>query len=134
MSGGHFYGCDPYQVGEEYCGQWADEEIDALFFDLFGGGYDGWRSPYSGRPHKCEFGRLWAKEYTGGLAEALDLYLSCDIGEEEYREQVERFKRKWLVKKTPANRVEFYEKRFREYADEIAERLAAELSGRVMDE
>lgn len=128
MSGGHFYNCDPSQVGRAYCGEWQDEEINALFFDLFGAGWEGWRYPFSGRERICEFGRTWAGN-GNGLAEALDLYLDGDITEEDYREQVERFKKKWLVKKTPKNRVAFYQKAFREYAEDIMKKMEAELGG-----
>lgn len=128
MSGGHFY-TDPHTVADSYCGQWQDTEIDALFFDLFGAGWDKYhgRTPY-GKPRRCEFGRTWAdQEYASGLAEALDLYLSGDITEEDYREQVSRFKRKWLAKKTPANRVDFYKHQFEDAAKGLIERLKMEL-------
>lgn len=128
MSGGHFY-TSPATVAEEYCGQWLDAEIDDLFFDLFGSGWDEYRgSLRCGKPRKCEFGRTWANpERAGGLAETLDLLLSGDITEEDYREQVARFKRKWLTKKTPANRVEFYQKQFEDAAIGLMERLKMEL-------
>ena len=131
MSGGHFgrY-CEPSSVGREYCGQWQDMEIDLLFFDLFGAGWDGWRGPLGiGERRKCEFGRTWggSPEYANGLAEALDLYLSGDIEEEDYREQVARFKRKWLAKKTPKNRAELYQREFEEAATGLMERLKMEL-------
>lgn len=124
MSGGHF-NYKNEDVAYEMCGQWRDEELNELFFDLFGG--DGYRSPFAGcgsKPRECEFGVRG-----GGLAEALDFWLACDIGEEAYREQVERFKRKWLIKKTPANRVEFYRQRFREYAENIAAEFERQLCG-----
>lgn len=128
MSGGHFY-TDPHTVADSYCGQWEDAEIDALFFDLFGAGWDRYRGlTQYGKPRKCEFGRTWADpEYACGLAEALDLYLSGDITEEDYREQVARFKRKWLAKKTPANRVDFYQRQFEDAAMGLMQRLKKEL-------
>lgn len=128
MSGGHFY-TSPTTVAEEYCGQWLDAEIDDLFFDLFGSGWDDYRGslPY-GKPRKCEFGRTWANpEHAGGLAEALDLFLSGDITEGDYREQVSRFKRKWLARKTPSNRVDFYQRQFEDAATGLIERLKMEL-------
>ena len=128
MSGEHFYGCEPSAVGSTYCGQWRDEELNALFFDLFGCGWKGYRMPHTGRLRKAEFGDTKSSdEYTGGLAEALDMYLDCDISEETYREQVARFKRKWLAKRTPKNRVEFYQSQFEEYAKDIIEKFKEEL-------
>ena len=128
MSGGHFY-TDPHMVGDAYCGQWQDAEIDALFFDLFGAGWDRYRGRIRyGKPRVCEFGRTWADpEYASGLAETLDLYLSGDITEEDYREQVTRFKCKWLAKRTPTNRAKFYQKEFEDAATALMERLRMEL-------
>lgn len=128
MSGGHFYVL-PSQVGDEYCGQWQDAELDALLFDLFGAGWDGWRGPYGiGKPRKNEFGRIWHgdPEYSGGLAETLDLYLSGDIDEDEYREQVARFKAKWF-RRTPRNRIEFYRQEFTEAATALMEQMREQL-------
>lgn len=117
----------PKEVGEQYGGKWEDFELNALFFDLFGPGWFG-ETSVTGKKRKCEFGRTWADpECTGGLAEALDLYLSGDIDEESYREQVARFKRKWLDRKTPSNRVGFYVGEFDRMASEIAERMRMEL-------
>jgi hypothetical protein len=127
MSGGHFDYHDPNAVGEAYCGQWQDMELDALFFDLFGGGWDGWRG-VTGKERVNEFGRTWADpRYTGGLAETLDLYLSGDIDEKVYREQVKAFKAKWLSRKTPKSRVEFYQREFERTATEVMERCKREL-------
>lgn len=132
MDGGHFY-TPPSEVSRCYLGQWQDVELDELFFDLFGNGWERYRGPFGiGKPRKPEFGRTWAsEEYTGGLAEALDLYLSCDIDEEVYREQVERFKNKWLRKRTPRNRVDFYRSEFERTARDVMERMADELCGKV---
>ena len=108
MSGGHF-NIYPTQVGDEYGGQWCDAELNELFCDLFGNGYERYRGPYgNGSLRKMQFGRVWSSDkYSGGLAETLDLWLSCDIDEEDYREQVAAFKDKWF-RRTPRNRVEFY--------------------------
>jgi hypothetical protein len=127
MSGGYFNTL-PKEVGEQYAGRWEDYELNALFFDLFG---PGWccETTITGKKRKCEFGRTWADpECTGGLAEALDLYLSGDIDEEDYREQVARFKKKWLDRKTPNNRVSFYLNEFDKAASDIYERMRKELS------
>ena len=124
---GHFY-TSPSQVGSEYCGQWYDEELNELFFDLFGCGWDGYKMPFTGRLRKAQFGNTNSSdEYTGGLAETLDMYLNCDISAETYHEQVARFKKKWLAKKTPKNRVEFYQQRFEEYAKDLIEKFKEEL-------
>lgn len=121
MSGGAFNyvnGNIAYQMN----GQWDDEEMNELFFDMFGGGYDDYRLPWHSDAKKCEFGPRG-----GGLAESLDFWLSGDISEESYREELSRFKRKWLSKKTPSNRVAFYQKRFEEYATGIIEKFKEEL-------
>lgn len=122
MSGGHFnlYGGN---IADELNGQWEDEEINALFFDLFGCGWYQRPTLFSRREQECEFG-----PHGGGLFEALDYWLSCDTSEDEYREEVKRFKRKWLHKKTPRNRVEFYQSLFEEHAKEVTERFRKELA------
>lgn len=127
MSGGHF-SVSPSSVGDEYCGQWQDAELNELFFDLFGAGWYGWRGTYNvGRRRACEFGRTWHDpECAGGLAEALDLCMSGDIGEDEYRDQVTRFKAKWF-RRTPRNRVEFYKREFEDAATALVERMRDEL-------
>ena len=109
-------------VADELNGQWRDEELNELFFDLFGGGWDGYRTPFSRGGRTCEFG-----PHGGGLFQALDYWLSCDTSEGEYRDEVRRFKLKWLAKKTPKNRVEFYKDRFEEYARDIIDRFKEEL-------
>lgn len=123
MSGGHFecYGLDELE------GRWRDEEINELYFDLFGGGAY-YSRPfgkvyYDREPRKCEFGPRG-----GGLFESLDFWLSGDTTEEEYYEEVKRFKAKWF-RKTPRNRVKFYQDRFREYAEEIMRQFEDELGG-----
>lgn len=59
--------------------------------------------------------RVAASGY-GGLAQSLDFWLSDDTGEEHYRDAVARFKAKWM-RRTPRNRVEFYEGKIQAYAD-----------------
>lgn len=124
MSGGHF---NIYSgtVSDELCGRWCDEEINELFFDLFGSGWSGYRGQFwvRDKDRACEFG-----PHGNGLFESLDYWLSGDTSEDEYREEVERFKRKWLCKKTPSNRVTFYQKRFEEYALGIVEKMKEELA------
>lgn len=94
MSGGYFgYGIQSDALDSE----WRDEELNELFSDLFVNG------EFSVRGY-------------GGLFQALDFWLSCDIGEASYREKVRRFKDKWF-RKTPRNRAEFYEKKIQSYAD-----------------
>ena len=124
MSGGHF---DLYasQVGEELYGQWRDEEINELMFDLFGDGWGYHDTPYRMRnsgKRQCEFGPRG-----GGLFESLDFWLSGDTDEEDYRADVARFKAKWLARRTPKSRVEFYQERFEGYAREIMEAFKEEL-------
>ena len=121
MSGGAFNYTNG-SVAEEMVGQWRDEELNELFFDMFGAGYSGYRMPWSDRGRECEFGPRG-----GGLAESLDFWLSGDTCEEDYRDDVERFKRKWLAKRTPRNRVEFYQKRFEDYARAIVDKFKEEL-------
>lgn len=111
MSGGHFDYIGG-QVAYQMAGQWRDEELNDLFDDLFG---DGWN-------HDSDFGPRG-----GGLAESLDFWLSGDIEEEDYREDVAQFKAKWLCKKTPKNRVEYYQRRFEDYAMETMDRFKREL-------
>lgn len=125
MSGGHF---DIYSstVADELDGEWRDEEINELFFDLFGGGWSRrsriFGKSYDEPPRDSEFGPR-----KGGLFESLDFWLAGDISEESYRKDVAKFKKKWLVKKTPKNRVEYYQSRFEEYAREIVEKFKDEL-------
>lgn len=98
MSGGHFSSFNDF-TGEELDGQWHDAELDELWCDLMLGG---------------EFS---VRNY-GGLFQSLDFWLSSDTGEEDYREAVTRFKQKWM-RRTPKQRVEFYQKRLQEYADRL---------------
>jgi len=129
MSGGHF-GMTPGSVAMEYGGEWADAELNELFFDLFGGGWGGYHGPLgmSGREREPEFGRTWSEGCNGGLAETLDLFVSGDISEEQYREQVVRFKDKWL-RRTDEDRRDFYAREFEEAATELVRRLRDELVG-----
>lgn len=101
MSGGHFDWLNS-RIGEEMHGQWHDEEINELFDDLF-------NAP------------LWGHR-EGGLATALDFWLAGDIGEDDYREWVKKFKKKWFHR-TPNNRVEFYQDKLQKYCDKLKEEL-----------
>lgn len=107
MSGGYFNYAED-RVAEEYDGQWEDPEINDLFRDLFVGpiGKNGYR--------------------TGGLATALDLYKSGDCGEEFYRKEVARFKKKWF--KTPRS------KRLETYVDHQCETLKQKLLQMIRDD
>lgn len=118
MSGGHFDYVQ-YSTAEKFWGEWGDEELNELFTDLFGGGWGITES---------EFGRTWAYENGkgNGLAETLDLWRSGDIGEDEYYEQVGRFKRKWL-RRSKMDAYEFYVERFESMATEMKERFKSEL-------
>ena len=101
MSGGHF-DYENYSIGDRMQGQWHDEEINELFDDLF-------NAP------------LWGHR-EGGLATALDFWLSGDVDEETYREYVAKFKKKWFHR-TPNNRVEFYQDKLQKYCDKLKEEL-----------
>lgn len=118
MSGGHF---DYRQTSfaETFAGQFRDAEIDALFIDLFGDGYYG--------DGGSEFGRTWLSDdgRGAGLVETLDLWLSDDINEETYREQVARFKAKWL-RRGDEGRLDFYLKEYDRRCAEMKERFRRE--------
>lgn len=102
MSGGHFnYANNTVQW--EMDGKWEDEEINELFYDLF-----------------CA--DLWDGR-NGGLATALDFWLSSDICEETYREYVAAFKKKWF-NRTPEDRVEFYQNKLQEHCDKLKEEMS----------
>lgn len=127
MSGGHFDNVYGASIGSELYGQWRDEELNELFFDLFGSGWSDYSRPfgfhnYDRPPRECEFGPRG-----GGLFESLDFWLAGDTSEEDYREDVRKFKLKWLARKTPKNRVEFYQDRFTDYSTEIMEKFREEL-------
>ena len=98
MSGGALFDYT-YHNFEGADGKWQDEELDELYHDLFCGG------EFSTRGY-------------GGLVTSLDLYVSDDIGEESYRKMVVAFKRKWF-RRTPRNRLEFYQKKLQECADRL---------------
>lgn len=99
MSGGHF----GYYPFDDIASQWQDEEINELFHDLFVGGD-------------------FSVHGYGGLFQSLDFYLSCDIGEDGYKKKVQEFKNKWF-RRTPKNRVEFYQGKIQEYADRCKDEL-----------
>lgn len=126
MSGGHFEIYTGSMV-DELSGQWRDEELNDLFADLFGEAWNRTRGPFAGRyahedrAPRCEFGPRG-----GGLLESLDFWLSGDTREEDYRADVRRFKDKWF-RRTPKNRVEYYQRKFEEWADEIKEKFVDEL-------
>lgn len=103
MSGGYFN----YMCPDNLDGEWRDEELDELVHDLFVGG------DFSIRGY-------------GGLLQSLDFWLSSDTSEETYRKQVDGFKAKWF-RRTPKNRVEFYQQKIQEYAD----KCIAEFGGKV---
>ncbi|MCI8469335.1 MAG: hypothetical protein HFJ75_07630 [Eggerthellaceae bacterium] len=102
MSGGRF-NYQEITTADEFDGVWRDEEINELFSDLFVRGFG----------HQDQ-----------GLVKSLDLYLSNDIGEEAYREQVAAFKRKWFGR-TPEQRVEFYQGKLQKRCAELKAELAA---------
>ena len=106
MSGGHFN----YMNFDCLDGEWRDEELDELFRDLFVG------ADFSIRGY-------------GGLFQTLDFWLSSDICEETYRRKVAEFKAKWM-RRTPRDRVEFYQQKIQAYADkciaEFGERVEGE--------
>lgn len=91
---------------EQYLvGRMHDEELDAMMADLFA------------------YGRDDTKDQAGPVI-ALSMWEASDWGEDEYREAVKRFKDKWF-KRTPKNRVEFYQGKLQEYCD----KLKAEMTG-----
>ena len=105
MSGGYF-DLDTHQIGYAMKEEWRDEEIDELFYDLF-----------------CA--DLWKGRY-GGLATALDYWLSGDISEETYRKYVHKFKEKWF-NRTKEDRVEFYCAKLQEKCDELKGEIIGQL-------
>lgn len=113
MSGGYF---DYTNYPDDIMGRggWRDHEIDQLAQDLFGH-EDGKPDEFGARGH-------------GGLASCLDFWLSCDYSEEAYRDAVARFKAKWF-RRTPRNRVEFYESLMREHAEKLIREFEGEVVG-----
>lgn len=113
-----------YDIPHGLIGRWEDEELNEMFSDLFGyswcdRGRFGLRNDESRR---SEFGPRG-----GGLFESLDFYLSDDISREDYLEDLRRFKRKWFVRRTPKNRVEYYTQKFRENCRDLEEQYVLEL-------
>ena len=108
MSGGALFDYT-YPRFDEADGRWCDEEMDELYRDLFVGG------DFS--PRDC-----------GGLARSLDFWLSGDTGEEDYRADLARFKAKWF-RRTPRDRVAFYQAKIREYAERCIDEFACRASG-----
>lgn len=105
MSGGHFDYIE-YQIVEQLSGEWRDEEINDLFYDLF-------EAP------------LWGNR-TGGLMGALDYWQSGDIEEWSYRKYVNKFKDKWF-KRTSEDRVNFYANKLQAQCEKYKKELAGEL-------
>ena len=108
MSGGALFDYT-YPRFDEADGRWCDEEMDELYRDLFVGG---------------EF----AVRGYGGLIQSLDFFVSGDIGEESYRDAVRRFKDKWF-RRTPRDRVAFYQAKIRDYAERCIDEFACRASG-----
>lgn len=98
MSGGHF-DYQQFSTASTFEGQWRDPEIDELFHDLFSSDI----SPTRG----------------GGLANALDLWLSADWSEERYRDTVRAFKEKWFKGDRKARMEELLDKRLDEVRREF---------------
>ena len=99
MSGGH------YQSYSLACDEvyWHDHELDELWRDLTQG------KEFSVRGYD-------------GLLQSLDFYECSDTTEEDYRKAVSEFKRKWF-RRTPRGRVEFYQRKLQEYADELKKEM-----------
>ena len=126
MSGGHFSSYGGGIDMDELRGEWRDEELNDLFEDLFGLGWNGRRHAFGYKSaymsdDKVEFGPRG-----GGLFESLDFWLSGDTSEEDYLDDLKRFKEKWF-KRTPKNRVEYYQRKFEQYAMEMTEQFKQEL-------
>lgn len=102
MSGGYF-DYRNQDLGESMHGRWCDREINDLFDDLF---FNGTYSP---------------RDY-GGLALSLDFYLDGDIAEEDYRDDVRRFKNKWFGR-TPKQRIKFYQDELKKEYEALAKEL-----------
>lgn len=105
MSGGRFNYTNE-QIAYEMEGEWQDDELNELFYDLFCSPVFGIRG--------------------GGLAKALDFWICDDTGEEAYRKRVKEFKDKWFGR-TPEDRVEFYQGKLQERCDELKRELAGGL-------
>ena len=85
---------------EEYLvGEMRDEEMDAMMEDLFA------------------YGRGDTQDQAGPVM-ALSMWTAGDWGEDAYRDAVSRFKKKWF-KRTPKNRVEFYQGKLQECCDRL---------------
>lgn len=108
MSGGALFDYR-YPDFSEASGKWADKELDELFDDLFVNG-------------------KFAVRGYGGLIQSLDFWVSGDIGEESYRDAVRRFKDKWF-RRTPKDRVAFYQGKIREFAERCIDEFACRASG-----
>lgn len=109
MSGGYFddkmYNFSAITLSETLEGEWRDEELNELISDLFVNG-------------------TFAVRDYGGLLQTLDFWLSGDVSEEDYREAVAGFKKKWFGR-TPKKRAEFYQDILQKRCDELKRELAA---------
>lgn len=105
MSGGSLFNYT-YPSFECADGKWRDAELNELYHDLFIGG------EFSVRGH-------------GGLTQSLDFWVSGDICEDRYREKVMAFKAKWF-RRTPKNRIEYYEGKMQEACDRYKMELGLE--------
>ena len=130
MSGGHFYGYHGDIDLDALRGAWRDEELNELFEDLFGLGYDGRRTIFGYTSPYMEHNTVEFGPRGGGLFESLDFWLSGDTTEEDYLADLKRFKAKWF-KRTPKNRAEYYQQKFEQYARELLDKFKEELGGEV---
>ena len=105
MSGGYFN----YNDYSELSSVWKDEEMNELLYDLF-------------------YGADFSIRGYSGLFQTLDFWLSSDICEETYRRKVAEFKAKWM-RRTPSDRVEFYQSKIQAYADKCIAEFGERVNG-----
>lgn len=79
-------------IEDTYCGEMQDIELNEMMKDLV------------------------------ELLHDLEWYMSCDYGEQTYRETVQKFKKKWF-KRTNENMREFIEKKYEEKKNELLKDL-----------
>lgn len=125
MSGGHFDGLYGGDVAYHLFDEWRDEEVNELFFDLFGCGWNE-RDRFGRRLKESQMHSEFGP-HGGGLFESLDYWLAGDTSEADYRDDLRRFKEKWLIKRTPKSRVEYYKNKLREYTEALLEEFEVEL-------
>lgn len=104
MSGGRFDYINN-TVKYEMEGKWHDVEMNEMFYDLF-----------------CA--PLWGSR-DGGVATALDFWLSGDVDESTYREYVQKFKEKWFGR-TPEKQLEAYQEELQRQCDRLKKEMAGE--------